>query len=47
MAYANRAYLYELEGKYKLAENDYSSAIYYDQHNHIFHMRRAEFYWRI
>ena len=46
MAYVNRAFLHEMDGKLRLAENDYSSAIYYDQNNHLFHMRRAQYYWR-
>lgn len=45
-AYVNRARIYELDRKLKLAENDYASAIYYDAENPLFYMRRAEYYWR-
>jgi len=38
--------LYEADHKFKLAENDYASAIYYDPENAGFYMKRAEFYWR-
>lgn len=41
MAYMNRASIYERDGKLKLSENDYSSALYYAPEDPIFYMKRA------